>query len=94
MSPLQARMPQFYSLRPEVQVLVKAAVTDAIDFVNDMSAEGSEVLTISNLKDQAQIMMRIILDPELSNIELPKTMIDAINEFVEEKIGFAIVYNG
>jgi hypothetical protein len=89
---IQPNLPHFHSLRSEVQALVASAVDDGMDFLNDMSAEGSECLTISNLKGQSQIMLINILDPEHGIINLPQGIIDAIDEYVEQKIGFKVIY--
>jgi hypothetical protein len=85
-----SKTPLFDELRPAMQVLVKDAVIDAIDFLNDMSLEDINCLTPEDVKAQALIMFGLALTPDGPLYYVPDYLIPLVSQYVDVKLMFKL----
>jgi hypothetical protein len=87
-----SRTPKFDDTSPSVQKVIMAALECAIDMSNDISVEDPEALTIPALKKATVVMMNQLFDNNGTFApEWPADIIAAIDEVINQKVGFAIL---
>ena len=82
----------FDNLNPAMQLAVREAVTNACDIVNDLSVDDESVATLAFIRSNAYIAMQVILDPDACAIVLPEPLKQAINDYVNAKVAFKVMF--
>ena len=77
-------------LSPLAQHLVVETVDTACDFITDMMMEPEIVFSINFIKQQAETMLQINLDPDNAAIVLSNTLVQAISEVVDNAVVISI----
>jgi len=88
------RLKTYNELRESAKQLVRDAVSDACDFLNDIMCDPEArdmEFSINALIEQSVTMCGNILDPIEYKAEVSDAMKQAIREYVFEYAGFAVV---
>jgi hypothetical protein len=82
-------------LRGCVQALVAEAVSDACDMLNDIGMDDDDddevAMSVRGLKRASRTMLMLLLDPDYGAINLPQYITEAMDEYIDQKVGFQIV---
>lgn len=78
-------------IQPEVLTLLHSAIESACDVVNDMSIdEPDSFFGVTSIREQAVLMLQVALDPTDCNIQIPETLVIAMNEIIDQKLQFSL----
>lgn len=83
--------PNYTGLRSEMQALIRTAVSDACDFMNDTAGDPGVDYKMSDVAGYAKDTLVLIIDPDISEVALCKTVTKAIDEYVALYIGFGVL---
>lgn len=85
-------MPTFESLTVAMQQLIKESTINACDYANDMSLEPGVNCSLNDMPSYTETMLVAAIDPDNAAYVLCDTVKQAIKEYVNQSVGFAVIF--
>ena len=84
--------PTFNDLTVGMKTAIAEAVDNACDITNDMSVDDITTMNIGELRRNAATQLQLALDPDVGSIELPLTIVEAMNEYIDLHVHFQLKF--